>query len=213
MLILNKKICEITEEDAKWFVEKFASKEIELLKKVTHVPFSCDLLNGEKDPHELIVEDGYCKDSIIDFKLQFKPLEKRTIGHEIGKDICFYPYINNDPNNNKCSTVIVKLGRMHCTENGHEEDGFNVYLHIHNTKQKEIMFFGSMIKIDVPLYNTRKYVEMVAEYALQLDGTYANLATGHVIGMQQQYNSFKSSFCHLVTDGGFFLRSRGNLAV
>lgn len=182
MLRLNKKICEITEEDAKWFVEKFASKEIELLKKVTHVPFSCDLLDGEKDTNELIVEDEYCKDSVIDFKLKFEPLEKRTIGYESGKDICFYPYLKNDPNN-KCFSVIVNLGRMRFTENsyGYEED-FSVHLHIYNTKQKELRLFG-LPQVEVPLYNTRKYVEMVAEYALQLDGTYANLATGHVLGM------------------------------
>lgn len=180
MLRLNKKICEITEEDAKWFVEKFASKEIELLKKVTHVPFSCDLLNGEKDPRELIVGDEYCMDSVIDFKLKFEPLEKRTIGYESGKDIRFDPYLKNDPNNNKCFSVIVNLGRMRSTEN--DEDDFSVYIHIYNTKQKEIRFFG-LPQVEVPLYNTRKYVEMVAEYALQLDGTYANLATGHVLGM------------------------------
>lgn len=183
MLRLNKKICEITEEDAKWFVEKFASKEIELLKKVTHVPFSCDLLNGEKDPRELIVEDEYCKDSVVDFKLKFEPLEKRTIGYESGKDICFYPYLYNDPNNNKCLNVIVALGRMRFTENSYGyEDGFSVYLYVYNTKQKIIRFFG-IPQIDVPLYNTRKYVVMESEYALQLDGTYANLATGHVLGM------------------------------
>lgn len=181
MLRLNKKICEITEEDAKWFVENFASKEIELLKKVTHVPFSCNLLNGEKDPHKLIVGDEYCMDSVIDFKLNFEPLEKRTIGYESGKDIRFDPYLNKDPNNNnKCFSVIVNLGRMCSTEN--DEDDFSVYLHIYNTKQKEIRFFG-LPQVDVPLYNTRKYVEMVAEYALQLDGTYANLATGHILGM------------------------------
>lgn len=182
MLILNKKICEITEKDAKWFVEKFASKEIELLKKVTHLPFSCDLLNGEKEQHELIVKDNYCMDSVIDFKLKFEPLEKRTIGYESDKDIRFDPYFNDGIYDNKCYSVIVKLGRMHCTENGHEEEGFNVYLHVPNTKQKIIRFLG-MPKVDVPLYNTKEYVLMEAEYALQLDGTYANLATGHVLGM------------------------------
>ena len=183
MLRLNKKICEITKEDAKWFVEKFASKEIELLKKVTHVPFSCDLLNGGKDPHDLIVEDEYCKDSVIDFKLKFEPLKKRTIGYESGKDIRFDPYLNNDPDNNECFSVDVRLGRMRFTENSYgHKDGFNVYLHIPNTKQKRIMFFG-MQQVYVPLYNTKKYVMMEAEYDLQLDGTYANLATGHVLGM------------------------------
>lgn len=181
MLRLNKKICEITKEDAKWFVEKFASKEIELLKKVTHVPFSCDLLNGGKDPHDLIVEDEYCMNSVIDFKLKFEPLEKRTIGYEIGKDICFYPYLNE--NDNSCFSVIVTLGRMRFTENGYEyEDGFDVYLHIYNTKQKEMRIFG-MPRVDVPLYNTKKHVAMEAKYVLQLDGTYANLATGHILGM------------------------------
>lgn len=180
MLRLNKKICEITEEDAKWFVEKFASKEIELLKKVTHLPFSCDLLNGEVDPHELIVGDEYCMDSVIDFKVKFEPLKKRTIGYESCKDIYFDPYLNNDPDNNKCFGVSVKLGRMRSTEN--YEDDFSVYLHIYNTKQKEMIFFG-LPQVDVPLYNTRKYVSMKAEYDLQLDGTYANLATGHVLGM------------------------------
>lgn len=183
MLILNKKICEITEEDAKWFVEKFASKEIELLKKVTHLPFSCDLLNGEKEPHELIVKDDYCMDSVIDFKLKFEHLEKRTIGYESDKDIRFDPYLNDDTYNNKCYSVVVRLGRMHVTENSYgHEDGFNVYIHIPNTKQKIIRFLG-MPKVNVPLYNTKEYVLMEAEYALQLDGTYANLATGHVLGM------------------------------
>ena len=182
MLRLNKKICEITEEDAKWFVEKFASKEIELLKKVTHVPFSCDLLDGEKNTHELIVKDDYCMDSVIEFKLKFEPLEKRTIGYDSNKDIRFDTFLKDEIYNNKCYSVIVKLGRMRFTENGHEEEGFNVYLHIPNTKQKRIRFLG-MPKIDVPLYDTKQYVMMEAEYALQLDGTYANLATGHVLGM------------------------------
>lgn len=182
MLTLNKKICEITEKDAKWFVEKFASKEIELLKKVTHVPFSCDLLNGEKDPHELIVEDEYCMDSVIDFKVKFEPLEKRTIGYESDKDVRFDPYLNDDPNNNKCFNVTVSLGKMRITENGYGYDGFSVYLNIYNTKQKEMSFFGLPL-VDVPLYNTKKYIIMRADYALQLDGTYANLATGHVLGM------------------------------
>lgn len=183
MIILNKKICEITEEDAKWFVEKFASKEIELLKKVTHLPFSCNLLNVEKEPHELIVKDDYCMDSFINFKLKFEPLEKRTIGYESDKDIRFDPYLNDDTYNNKCYSVIVRLGRMHVTENSYGyEDGFNVYLHIPNTKQKIIRFLG-MTKVDVPLRNTKEYVLMESEYALQLDGTYANLATGHVLGM------------------------------
>lgn len=182
MIKLNKKICEITEEDAKWLVEKFASNEIELLKKVTHLPFSCDLLNGEKDPHELIVEDEYCMDSVIDFKLKFEPLEKRTIGYETGKDICFYPYLSNNPDDNSCFKVTVRLGKMRFTEGHEHEDGFNVYLHIYNTKQKEMSFFGIPL-VDVPLYNTIKYVPMEAEYDLQLDGTYANLATGHVLGM------------------------------
>lgn len=184
MLILNKKICEITEEDAKWFVEKFASKEIELLKKVTHLPFSCDLLNGKKDLHELIVKDDYCMDSVIDFKLKFEPLKERTIGPESDKDIRFDPYLNDDiDNNNKCYNVTVRLGRMHVTENSYGyKDSFNVYLHVYNTKQKIIRFLG-MPKVDVPLYNTKEYVLMEAEYALQLDGTYANLATGHVLGM------------------------------
>lgn len=183
MLILNKKIGEITEEDAKWFVEKFASKEIELLKKVTHLPFSCDLLNREKEPHELIVKDDYCMDSVIDFKLQFEPLEKRTIGCENDKDIRFDPYLNDGTYNNKCYSVVVRLGRMHVTENGYGyKDSFNVYLHVPNTKQKIIRFLG-MPKVDMPLYNTKEYVLMEAEYALQLDGTYANLATGHILGM------------------------------
>lgn len=183
MLILNKKICEITEEDAKWFVEKFASKEIELLKKVTHLPFSCNLLNGEKDLHELIVKDDYCMDSVIDFKIKFEPLKKRTIGYDSNKDIRFDPYLSDGIHDNKCYSVIVRLGRMSFTENSHEhEDGFNVYIHIPNTKQKKIRFLG-MPKIDESLYNTKIYVMMEAEYALQLDGTYANLATGHVLGM------------------------------
>ena len=183
MLILNKKICEITEEDAKWFVEKFASKEIELLKKVTHLPFSCNLLNEKKEPHELIVKDDYCMDSVIDFKLQFELLEKRTIGYEFDKDIRFDPYLNDDTDNNKCYNVSVRLGRMYVTENSYGyKDSFNVYLHVYNTKQKIIRFLG-MPKVDVPLYHTKEYVLMEAEYALQLDGTYANLATGHVLGM------------------------------
>lgn len=185
MLILNKKIGEITEEDAKWFVEKFASKEIELLKKVTHLPFSCDLLNvnGEKDLHELIVKDDYCMDSVIDFKLKFELLEERTIGPESDKDIRFDPYLNDDTDNNKCYNVTVRLGRMHVTENSYGyKDSFNAYLHVYNTKQKIIRFLG-MPKVDMPLYNTKEYVLMEAEYALQLDGTYANLATGHVLGM------------------------------
>lgn len=183
MLILNKKIGEITEDDTKWFVEKFASKEIELLKKVTHLPFSCDLLNGEKEPHELIVKDDYCMDSVIDFKLQFEPLEERTIGTESNKDIRFDTYLNDDTYNNKCYSVIVRLGRMYVTENSYgHEDSFNVYLHIPNTKQKIIRFLG-MPKVDVPLYHTKEYILMESEYSLQLDGTYANLATGHVLGM------------------------------
>lgn len=182
MLILNKKIGEITEEDAKWFVEKFASKEIELLKKVTHLPFSCDLLNGEKEPHELIVKDDYCMDSIINFKLKFEPLEKRTIGYESDKDMRFDPYLNDDIDNNKCYNVSVRLGRMLIIESYGYKDGFNVYLHVYNTKQKIIRFLG-MPKVDMPLYNTKEYVLMEAEYVLQLDGTYANLATGHVLGM------------------------------
>lgn len=182
MLILNKKICEITEEDANWFVEKFASKEIELLKKVTHLPFSCDLLNGEKEPHELIVKDNYFMDSVIDFKLKFEPLEKRTIGYESDKDIRFDPYLNDDIDNNKCFSVDVRLGRMLIIESYGYKNGFNVYLHIPNTKQKIIRFLG-MPKVDVPSYNTESYVLMEAEYVLQLDGTYANLATGHILGM------------------------------
>ena len=72
---------------------------------------------------------------------------------------------------------------MHVTENSYGyKDSFNVYLHVPNTKQKIIRFLG-MPKVDVPLYNTKEYVLMEAEYALQLDGTYANLATGHVLGM------------------------------